>query len=48
MVDTPTPDKSSPLPRDLDQVGTSLRRAYDQTATEPLPDAFEELLRQLR
>jgi len=31
----------------LDNVGASLRRAYDEAATEPLPQAFEDLLRQL-
>ena len=31
-----------------DRVGQTLRRAFDETATEPLPQAFEELLRRLR
>lgn len=32
----------------LDRLGNTLRRAFDEAATEPLPEAFEDLLRQLR
>jgi len=32
----------------LDRLGNTLRRAYDDVATEPLPEAFEDLLSQLR
>ncbi len=32
----------------LDLLGTTLRQAYDADAAEPLPEAFEDLLRQLR
>jgi hypothetical protein len=45
-------DPSEPLPpalaAKLGRVGEGLRRAYDDAATEPLPDAFEDLLQQLR
>ena len=36
------------VPDRLDKIGTSLREAFDADAAEPLPQAFEELLRQLR
>ena len=42
--DAPPP----PPPGQIDLVGATLRRAYDEAATEALPPAFEELLRQLR
>ena len=32
----------------FDRVGASLRKVFDDAAAEPLPDAFNELLRQLR
>jgi len=35
-------------PRNLDRVGQSLRRAFDDAAAEPLPQSFEDLLRELR
>jgi|GEM_PF-3468745 len=42
-------DAPPPLPAgQIDRVGATLRRAYDEAATEALPEAFEELLRQLR
>ncbi len=35
-------------PARLDQLGATLRRAYDEAANEPLPDALAELLGKLR
>ncbi|QXQ05786.1 hypothetical protein KX816_16455 [Sphingosinicellaceae bacterium] len=32
----------------MDVVGTALRQAFDADAAEPLPETFEDLLRQLR
>jgi len=40
--------RSLPPGTSLDLIGTTLRQAYCDAAAEPLPDAFEELLRQLR
>lgn len=48
MAEPLTPDDATKPQRELDRVGASLRRAYQEAATEPLPDAFEELLRQLQ
>ena len=47
------PDESSEPPPSapsspLGRLGRTLRHAYDEAATEPLPQAFEDLLRQLR
>ncbi len=39
---------SPPPAQELDRLGKTLRRAFDEVATEPLPEAFEDLLRQLR
>lgn len=43
----------APLPepaptRSLDRLGQTLREAFDDAAAEPLPQAFEDLLRRLR
>lgn len=35
-----------PRPR-LDDVGVTLRRVYDEATNEPLPQTFEDLLKQL-
>ena len=42
------PGDATPVPSRVDRVGESLRRVFDDAATEPLPQAFEDLLRQLR
>ncbi len=46
----PTPDSEAvpAEPPRIDRIGESLRRVFDDAATEPLPKAFEDLLRQLR
>lgn len=50
-VAKPNPSPAPPpAPRQpaLDQLGRTLRDAFDEAAAEPLPQAFEDLLRQLR
>ena len=43
------PEDRAPKPgSDIDRVGSTLRQAYAEAASEPLPQAFEDLLRQLR
>ncbi len=44
-------DTNAEAPADpprLGRLGNTLREAYQDTATEPLPQVFEELLSQLR
>lgn len=45
---SPHPQPETPRPGSLDRLGQTLRDAFDDVAAEPLPDAFEDLLRQLR
>jgi hypothetical protein len=46
---TDTPSSASPQHHQgFDRVGLNLRRAFEETAAEPLPRAFEDLLRELR
>ena len=42
--DLPPPPR---LPDALDRIGSGLRDAYAEAAAEPLPEAFEDLLRRL-
>ncbi|WP_185965188.1 NepR family anti-sigma factor [Glacieibacterium frigidum] len=44
----PAPPPEPSRPPALDRLGQTLRDAFDDAAAEPLPQAFEELLRRLR
>ena len=44
-ADEPVPDRSGEI---HNRVGATLRRAYDEVATETLPPEFEDLLKQLQ
>ena len=42
------PSGPEPTAGPADRVGETLRRAFEKTAAEPLPETFEALLRRLR
>lgn len=48
QADDPTPAEPEGVAALTDGIGETLRRAFDKTAAEPLPEAFEALLRRLR
>lgn len=52
MIDTadePDPPETAPPPAERAAgLGSQLRRVYDDVTHEPLPDMFEDLLRQLQ
>ena len=43
----PRPDGSASRTDVANRVGASLRQVFDEIAAEPLPQAFEDLLRKL-
>ncbi len=52
-ADPPAPDETIPTVRPIAPaeraaaIGSRLRQIFDDAAAEPMPDAFEELLRKL-
>lgn len=46
--DAPAPPAAAPIPAErATAIGSRLRQIFDEAAAEPLPDAFEDLLRKL-
>ena len=41
-------DEHSPPQQRVDRIGKTLRSAYEDVASEPLPQTFEDLLLKLR